>query len=93
MIHISLDHALTRKAIHVQIEYISLYFSYETLIGCRVAGRAYRLTNVWGPTTGKHFNHFGLKEASIVKEAELNKIIEDYFINLGGERITENMRS
>lgn len=43
----------------------TLYFSYETLVGVRRAGKLHVVTNMWGTTTGKHLNILdgGSKEA------------------------------
>ncbi|MGE0716294.1 MAG: hypothetical protein AB7P02_12705 [Alphaproteobacteria bacterium] len=39
---------------------VRLMFSYSTLIAATVGGDfRWRLPNLWGPTTGRHFNEFG----------------------------------
>lgn len=48
-------------------EGVKLWFSYETLVGVRVAGKTLVAKNAWGPTTGKHLNYIdnGDKETRI----------------------------
>ena len=48
-----------------------LYFSYETCIAQRYfkdGDAVYeRVANVWGPTTGRHFNEMGLRDWPVVE--------------------------
>lgn len=48
-----------------------LFFSYETCIAKESPdGTQQRLANVWGPTTGRHFNEMGLAHWPIVESIE-----------------------
>ena len=68
----------------VTIGTVALCFSYETLIGAKLyrtpgsvatgVPTSFRVSNSWGPTTGRHFNECGLKEALIVPITELHEI-------------------
>jgi len=42
--------------------FITLYFSYSTLIGYEVGAERWRIDNHWGPTTGRHFRELGIAE-------------------------------
>lgn len=47
----------------VEIGYlVALYFSYDTLIGYHVGAERRRISNQWGPTTGRHFRELGIAE-------------------------------
>ena len=49
------------QAYEIELGPHTLYISYETVIGyCGPVDR-FRLTNLWGPTTGRHINEMGLK--------------------------------
>ena len=55
------------RAVHIGDT--TLFFSYETLIGFDTLNEedeivAFRVSNAWGPTTGRHFNDCGLKHAT-----------------------------
>jgi len=54
----------------VTIGPVSLYFSYETLIGASNGTHTVRVANSWGPTTGRHFNDLGIKDALIVESLD-----------------------
>lgn len=61
----------TRKCFAVVIDGITLFFSYETLIGAHTIEKQMRIENTWGPTTGKHINRLGMSDFTIVSEDEL----------------------
>ena len=79
---IKLEKTGKQNCTSVKIGAVELFFSYETLIG--VSGTGYAMTgkarveNTWGPTTGKHINQFGLKEAPVVSHDRLNEIAEAF---------------
>ena len=59
----------------LQVGSAVLFFSYETLIGCRAwDGSYYRRANEWGPTTGRHFNECGLQDATVCDEEYLEAV-------------------
>lgn len=57
-----LEQSNTQKCYKVCIGYVTLYFSYNTLIGVRGPDIKIRRENVWGPTTGGHINVYGLRD-------------------------------
>jgi len=42
--------------VHLEMDKITYYFSYKTLVAVRGGGNLVIRANVWGPTTGKHLN-------------------------------------
>jgi hypothetical protein len=65
------------------------FFSYETCIGYRgwttrrispetlqTTFTKARISNSWGPTTGRHFNELGCGDFPIVSQKEFEEIIE-----------------
>lgn len=70
---------------------MSMFFSYETLIAVCINGKTIRVTNTWGPTTGRHFNLMGLKDAQKVNQnkmyEEIQKQLTKYGIELMNKRI------
>lgn len=77
---INLRQFCNNKATEINIDGLTLYFSYETLIGIRVPMEGtYRVSNSWGPTTGRHFNELCLKDATCVEPEELDKKVSEYF--------------
>ena len=90
--HIYLTHCKTHKAVSIQLHNLMLYFSYETLIGCCThTGERYRVLNRWGPTTGRHFNHHGLKNAQIISEDELKRIVVSEISDIGGQQLEQKL--
>jgi len=63
-----------QSAYTVDIGDTTLFFSYETLVGVWSPRQHARIENVWGPTTGKHINAFGLKDSPVVEPEELAQI-------------------
>ena len=57
---------------------LTVYFSYETMIGFKVDGQFPTVReNVWGPTTGKHLNYIdGGDKSSRVDKTEFNRLYE-----------------
>jgi len=64
----------SQSAYSVEIGGVTLFFSYATLIGVWSINRKVRVENQWGPTTGKHINAFGLKEAEVVPFEDIEQI-------------------
>lgn len=65
---------------------LSLFFSYDTLIGASYSGYrsgTVRLHNRWGPTTGRHFNEHGLQHARVVSEDELQAFVAHAVQDMG----------
>ncbi len=84
---IELTHTSTRKATVITLGELSLCFSYQTLIGCSYDGLTYRVPNIWGPTSGRHFNQLGLKGAQVMQTKELNKFVEQAIYEMGGRAL------
>lgn len=67
----------------VQINELSLYFSYETIIGFQNGCNPPVISeNVWSTTTGKHLNQIALKEKRIPHEefkVKLDKLLKETF--------------
>lgn len=77
MITIKKPSGMNNKLTIVELGEVSLYFSYETLVGITKYGvGTYARENVWGPTTGKHLNYFSKPEERIEKE-EFDRIVAD----------------
>lgn len=64
------------KAYETVIGPVTLYFSYNTLIGVHTGTQFARRENHWGPTTGRHINEFGLRDAMIMSERDLEGLAE-----------------
>lgn len=61
----------------VRIGGVSLYFSYETIVGFRTSETGTVLSeNIWSQTTGKHLNVHGCREDRI-PHAEFEKKLEE----------------
>ena len=59
----------------VKIGAITLYISYETIVGFCTPPTGLCVTeNVWGPTTGKHLNMISEKEDRIPRQEFLKKL-------------------
>ena len=52
----------------VSIKGVTLYFSYETIVGFIGKKGTVISENLWGPTTGKHLNRIGIKENRVSRE-------------------------
>ncbi len=65
------------NALAVQIGALTLYFSYETVIGFRSPEKGFVVSkNVWSRTTGKHLNAFSDKRDRI-DNTEFQKLLEE----------------
>ena len=64
------------KAYTTEIGPVTLYFSYQTLIGVDTGTQKARVENRWGPTTGRHINEFGLHDALTLDGADLEGLAE-----------------
>jgi hypothetical protein len=69
-----------------------LYFSYQTLIAFRGTTadgqRSVRISNSWGPTTGRHFREMGCSNFETVTPEELETVVRyalSYFTQHGGQ--------
>ncbi len=68
--------ARNTKAYTTEIGPVTLYFSYSTLIGVDTGTQSARRENQWGPTTGRHMNEFGLRDAHVMSERDLEGLAE-----------------
>jgi hypothetical protein len=66
----------------VSMGYVTLHFSYKTLIGVHIFNNpgtlheaSFRVHNAWGPTTGRHMKAVGLEHAQVRTEEELYEIV------------------
>lgn len=65
----------------VSIKGVTLYFSYETIVGFANANGVVVSENLWGPTTGKHLNRIGDKSDRVSREifdAKLEQVLSGY---------------
>ena len=72
---ISLKKGLERntQAYILHLNEHTLYFSYRTCIAYSGPSCNFRLSNSWGPTTGRHINEMGLKDWPIVSSQEMER--------------------
>lgn len=65
----SVTNLCNNKAKVIETDKATVYVSYETVIAFKnkATGRALRLENTWGPTTGKHMKAMGVKEFPIAQ--------------------------
>lgn len=59
-LHASLEQIGNTKAHRCRLNGVTLCFSYKTLIGFWYKGQGFKVCNLWGNTTGKHFGLHGL---------------------------------
>lgn len=66
---ISISHPTNRPNFStVSVGNLTLWFSYQTVIGFQTTGNVVASENVWGPTTGKHLNQFSDKSDRLPRE-------------------------
>lgn len=63
------------------------YVSYETVVGYSGPLGRCRVENVWGPTTGRHLAEFGIKDAPIVSDDEIEQRWKHTLTDLVGDPI------
>lgn len=64
---------------------LTLWFSYNTIIGFQLNGRRVVRENLWGPTTGRHLNWIddGDKEKRVSGD-EFDRRLAEAYVVLGG---------
>jgi hypothetical protein len=69
--------ACNNKATTISMGNLTIYVSYETVVGFYTPKTGTVFTeNVWGPTTGKHLSHFGSDKASRIDRTKFLKMLE-----------------
>lgn len=72
--------ALTNVAPHfhqVQLGRATVWFSYNTPIGCATPTHTYTRENHWGTTTGRHLSHIDNgNKAARLSDAAFNRVLE-----------------
>ena len=58
------------QAYNVYLGSFTLHFSYETCIAIRTPYGAFRIPNMWGPTTGRHFKEMRCDKYIMVEDQE-----------------------
>jgi hypothetical protein len=75
--------------LEVQIGELTLWFSYDTVVGFRAPGHLSQVSeNCWGPTTGKHLNWLdgGSKQNRLPRaefEAKLEDVLSAHGLTVG----------
>ncbi len=59
----------------VNVNGADYYFSYRTCIAYDGKKGRFRITNHWGPTTGRHFNEMGCGDFEIIDDDAFAKIV------------------
>ena len=71
---------------------ITLFCSYDTVIGYSSSYNRARLANSWGPTTGRHMNEHGIRDYPEVAENEMENMIRDDFNRIALEDIKSRVK-
>lgn len=68
--HVYCDNTTGHNALCFDLGYVTVWYSYRTVVAFRTAGAATTVReNSWGPTTGKHLNAIdgGTREAKTAR--------------------------
>jgi hypothetical protein len=56
---------------------VQLYFSYETVIAFRYAGKLYVSENIWSRTTGKHLSYIDSDKSRRIKHDQFLRLLNN----------------
>jgi len=80
------------QAYRTSLNGITLYCSYDTVIGYSSPFNRARLHNSWGPTTGRHINEHGIAGYPEVTEGVMETMIRDDFNRIALEDIKSRVK-
>lgn len=65
----------------ITIGQLTLWFSYNTVIGFDIGGRDYFSENCWGKTTGKHLNCLCPDKSQRIKRVVFEKMLNEALVS------------
>lgn len=80
-INLKNDGTINKNRVMIETEkfYITLYFSYETIVGFAFNGQKFCTVNDWSTTTGKYLNEIEPDKSKRIPHAELLEKLEVIF--------------
>lgn len=64
----------------LEVESVSVLFSYDTPVALRAPGMSYRRNDDWGPTTRKHMKEAGVADFERLDAREFNEALHRAFV-------------